>query len=824
MQRSASKIVLNAPQLVYFSSVSAALPRNTADATDKNGIRGLQRDFKHAFGKLRRLDRFSQEMEESQIMYRRHQSAENTQLRKHISSGARCVLLTSFLLAAMALPARAQWTQAWSDEFNGPAGSFPDPTNWTYDVGGGGWGNAELEVYCAAGSNAAPCSVSTPNVFIDGNGNLVIRAIRNSSGTWTSTRMKTEGLQQFQYGRIEARIKLTVGDGLWPAFWMLGTNIGSVGWPNCGESDIMEWVPQYTATTTSSTDHGPGYSGGSGIGARYIFPNNGRVDDSDYHTYGVVWSPYEMQFYRDDWTKPFLTVTPLSIPFGNQWVFNHPFFILLNEAIGGNFPKPGPDITTPNPADMLVDYARVFTWDAGAPAAPHELRAKSKFSNQIELRWDFDEDAGGLAVPDGYDIYASTTPDFQPSFNNLVVQHYHGVRYIHQGLNPSTTYYYQVRAVGPGGESISSNEASATTRPFGYGAGIAINAGGYAVENFAADTFSAGGFSNSHNGVAIDTSGVTAPAPQGVYQTEHWGASDWAIPNLNPRAIYTLRLDFAENTFAAPWKRLFNVIVNGEQVLTDFDIFATAGAMGKAVAERFTVKPDENGIVSIQFVPGSADQPTICGIELRRADSDDWDRDDQERDDSDDRAPATIVSGSTGGSTPNIAINSGGPGIGPFLADTDFAGGRIGSSIPNVSLVDTSAVIDPAPKEVYLTQRVGTGLGSFGYFIPGLIPGATYKVRLHFAEGFFKTPGSRMFSVVINGQTVLNNFDIFAAAGAVNKAVIKEFSVKADGYGLIMLQFLVGSANVPSVRGIQLVETAPPASDEPEERLSPRKR
>ena len=757
-------------------------------------------------------------------MYRRHQAAENTQLRKHISSGARCVLLTSFLLAAMALPARAQWTQAWSDEFNGPAGSFPDPTNWTYDVGGGGWGNAELEVYCAAGSNAAPCSVSTPNVFIDGNGNLVIRAIRNSSGTWTSTRMKTEGLQQFQYGRIEARIKLTVGDGLWPAFWMLGTNIGSVGWPNCGESDIMEWVPQYTATTTSSTDHGPGYSGGSGIGARYIFPNNGRVDDSDYHTYGVVWSPYEMQFYRDDWTKPFLTVTPLSIPFGNQWVFNHPFFILLNEAIGGNFPKPGPDITTPNPADMLVDYARVFTWDAGAPAAPHELRAKSKFSNQIELRWDFDEDAGGLAVPDGYDIYASTTPDFQPSFNNLVVQHYHGVRYIHQGLNPSTTYYYQVRAVGPGGESISSNEASATTRPFGHGAGIAINAGGYAVENFAADTFSAGGFSNSHNGVAIDTSGVTAPAPQGVYQTEHWGASDWAIPNLNPRAIYTLRLDFAENTFAAPWKRLFNVIVNGEQVLTDFDIFATAGAMSKAVAERFTVKPDENGIVSIQFVPGSADQPTICGIELRRADADDWDRDDQERDDSDDRAPATIVSGSTGGSTPNIAINSGGPGIGPFLADTDFAGGRIGSSIPNVSLVDTSAVIDPAPKEVYLTQRVGTGLGSFGYFIPGLIPGATYKVRLHFAEGFFKTPGSRMFSVVINGQTVLNNFDIFAAAGAVNKAVIKEFSVKADGYGLIMLQFLVGSANVPSVRGIQLMETAPPASDEPEERLSPRNR
>src|SRR6266851_1398634 len=390
-------------------------------------------------------------MEESQNMYRRRKAARNTQYRKHISSGARWVLLASFLLAAMALPAHAQWKQAWSDEFNGPTGSFPASTNWTYDVGGGGWGNAELEVYCAAGSNAAPCSKATPNVFMDGNGNLVIRAIKTPSGTWTSTRMKTEGLQQFQYGRIEARIKLTVGDGLWPAF-----------------------------------------SGGSGIGARYIFPNNGQVDDHGYHTYGVVWSPYKMQFYRDDWTKPFLTVTPTFIPPGSQWVFNHPFFILLNQAIGGNFPKPGPDNSTPSPADMLVDYVRVFTWDAGAPAAPRELRAESKFSNQIELRWEFDEDARGLVAPDGYDIYASTTADFQPSFHNLVVQHYHGVHYVHQGLNPSTTYYYQVRAVGPGGESISSNGASATTRPFGHRAGIAINAGGYALENFTTDVFSAG--------------------------------------------------------------------------------------------------------------------------------------------------------------------------------------------------------------------------------------------------------------------------------------------------------------------------------------------
>jgi hypothetical protein len=106
------------------------------------------------------------------------------------------------LLAFFVLPSHAQWTPSWSDEFDGPTGSFPNPTNWTFDVGGGGWGNAELEVYCAAGSNTAPCTASSPNVFMDGNGNLVIRAIRNQNGTWTSTRMKTQGLQQFQYGRI----------------------------------------------------------------------------------------------------------------------------------------------------------------------------------------------------------------------------------------------------------------------------------------------------------------------------------------------------------------------------------------------------------------------------------------------------------------------------------------------------------------------------------------------------------------------------------------------------------------------------------------------
>jgi beta-glucanase (GH16 family) len=173
------------------------------------------------------------------------------------------ILALSLLIAtffAVSASGQTTWTLVWNDEFNGPRGAAPDPSKWTFDTGGGGFGNGELETYCAAGSNAFPCNASTPNTFQDGNGNLVIEA-RNINGNWTSGRMKTQGLAQFQFGRIEARMKLPVGAGLWPAFWMLGADITSVGWPQSGEQDLIEWVQGYGPNVTSSTIHGPGYSG-----------------------------------------------------------------------------------------------------------------------------------------------------------------------------------------------------------------------------------------------------------------------------------------------------------------------------------------------------------------------------------------------------------------------------------------------------------------------------------------------------------------------------------------------------------------------------------
>ncbi len=315
------------------------------------------------------------------------------------------VLFTSLLaIAGTSLPLHAQtWNLVWSDEFNSAAGTYPDASKWTYDLGNSGFGNPEIENYCKPGSNTAPCVASQPNAYQDGNGNLVIQARRDSSGTWTSARLKTQGLYQFQYGKIEARMKLPVGDGLWPAFWMLGANINQVGWPQTGEDDIIEWVQSYGPGTTSSTTHGPGYSGGNGIGARYTFPNGGRIDDGGYHTYGLIWSPNLLQYYRDSPSNIFLTVTPSTIPPGDQWVYNNPFFILLNFAIGsGGFPGPT-DSSTPALANMLIDYVRVY--QQGSAAAPTGLNGTHTLTPQNATGLRLDDVGARTAAGNPIDIY-----------------------------------------------------------------------------------------------------------------------------------------------------------------------------------------------------------------------------------------------------------------------------------------------------------------------------------------------------------------------------------------------------------------------------------
>jgi beta-glucanase (GH16 family) len=250
-------------------------------------------------------------------------------------------------------PPSSGWTLVWSDEFNVANGSAPDPTKWTYDLGGGGWGNQELETYTSRPVNAQIQ-----------NGDLVITARQETyTGTdgitrnYTSARLKTQGLFSQAYGRFEARIKIPRGQGLWPAFWMLGSDISTAGWPQCGEIDVMENIGREPNIIHGSL-HGPGsVSATSDLTSSASLPAGQNYAD-DFHLYAVEWEPGVVRFYVD--SNNYATFRQSQWPAGGQWVFNHPFFIILNVAVGGTWPGT-PDTTTQFPQQMLVDYVRVYT-------------------------------------------------------------------------------------------------------------------------------------------------------------------------------------------------------------------------------------------------------------------------------------------------------------------------------------------------------------------------------------------------------------------------------------------------------------------------------
>jgi len=256
------------------------------------------------------------------------------------------------LLLACALSASAQaprWNLTWSDEFNRPNGSSPDPKKWAFDLSDNN--NHELETYTSSPANA----------HIE-DGHLVLSALKQDTtrpdGTtrhYTSARLFTHGIFSQTYGRFEASIKMPLGKGIWPAFWMLGDDIGTVGWPKSGEIDIVENIGE--AAVSHSTIHGPGYSGAKGPSKAFTLPEGQRVDNA-FHLCAVEWAPNDIKFFLDDHLVA--ERTPADLPAGAVWVYNHPFFILLNLAVGGDWPG-NPDSTTTFPQQMLVDYVRVYT-------------------------------------------------------------------------------------------------------------------------------------------------------------------------------------------------------------------------------------------------------------------------------------------------------------------------------------------------------------------------------------------------------------------------------------------------------------------------------
>lgn len=236
-----------------------------------------------------------------------------------------------------------EYQLVWQDEFEGDAGEGPDPARWVHDIGTN-WGNAQLEYDTDRPENAS----------LDGQGHLAITARRESwlGSDYTSARLTTRGRFEPRYGRFEARLRLPSGRGIWPAFWLLGANIATLSWPQCGEIDIMEARGQYPSINHNSL-HGPGYSGGGAVtSSTNLFPV--RLDE-DFHVYTVEWEASSIRWLLDGVVT--FEVEADDLP--GAWVFNHPFYLILNVAVGGSFVG-SPDAGTVFPQIMLVDWVRVY--------------------------------------------------------------------------------------------------------------------------------------------------------------------------------------------------------------------------------------------------------------------------------------------------------------------------------------------------------------------------------------------------------------------------------------------------------------------------------
>jgi beta-glucanase (GH16 family) len=718
----------------------------------------------------------------------------------------------------------ANWQLIWSDEFNGTAGSAPNSQYWTLTQGLTPDGAQSYN--CLYGQTTNGCNPSSPNVYLDGNGNLAIvaRAAAGAPNGVTTGRLSTTSgtnnstiLFGTKYGRIEAGMTLPAGSGnqgVWPAFWMLGNNISAINWPACGEMDIMEYIGAANPTKIYGTLHGEAYANiGLGMQATNTAGWGG------YHVFGVIWSPNEVKFYVDSITNIYGTISTADLMANQAWVngglaawpFNNPFFIILDLNMGGPFPGNVSSATT-YPQTLLVDYVRVY--QATAPGPPTNVTATATSQSQVALNW-----TASTTSDATYNVYRSslsgTAPqsEAQPnttvipqSNQTLIANNITGTTFTDANLSPGQTYYYTVTSSGGYSGESDASQVQVTTSTSGVGANggaVYVSAGGYSgTGTYILNSLVSGGFTNAFT-AAVDTSSVTNPAPQDVYHSERWGPQSWTIAHLTPGSSYNVRMHFAESAWTAAGQREFNVLINGDQVLTNYDIYAAAGAQNRVVTQTINAVADRNGTILLQLAAGGADQPEIRALDVTPS-----------------SGGANL--GMAAGSTTYVAIDSGGPVEGAFEADVDggnfglpqnpiTAGGGTNTTTQTIS---TTGVSNPAPAAVYQTERYG----AFGEVFTGLVPSATYTIRLHFAEGVttYNTAGDRLFNVSVNGTQVLTNYDIFANAHAVDQAVIQQVTGISDEHGILSVQLSPGANDLPSLRGIEITETGgAPAAPNP---------
>lgn len=427
---------------------------------------------------------------------------------------------------------------AWSDEFHQGVGAKPDPSVWGYNTGGGGWGNGELETYVNDLEHAQ--IVAVPGTT-DGQ---ALQILSTNTHGYESARLLTQGKKTFQYGFVEARIKLPYGQGIWPAFWMLGANIDQVGWPACGEVDIMENIGQkswagHNLSSLHSAVPGDPHANFT-KNAPYDLPHGAAFHDA-FHLFQMLWAKDSISFYVDG--ALYETRTPAE--YGkNPWPFNAPCFLILNTAVGGDWPGK-PDATTLFPQRMLVDYIRVYQGTPTRPAAPKGLTAQPAEGRQILLSWPADINATS------YRVYRSTKRG--ETGGTPVAADLAATSYLDTGLTPGTKYYYTVAAVNAAGESLRSSERAATAppaveAPFGAkpwpvpGTVEAENydKGGEGIGFHDNDGVNSGGAYRPHDGVDMDACTDTG----GGYYVGWTAAGQWLRYTVTAAVGGTYTVDF----------------------------------------------------------------------------------------------------------------------------------------------------------------------------------------------------------------------------------------------------------------------------------------
>ena len=490
--------------------------------------------------------------------------------------------------------------------FTGKVGALPSKKQWHYDTG---W-DPNCRTYYR--DDRQTLGVVKDSHTQSGKA-LAIRVIPypGKPGAFESARITTfsNAACHVQYGLIEARIKVPggpagAGSGSWPAFWLLGTNIPQVGWPQCGEIDVMESAGNRPGVVTG-TIHGPG----TGAGAPYTLPA-GKEFWRHYHIFGVQWSPREIEFLCDGHVYALFTPSDQA---AGSWVFDHPFYIILNVAEGGAYGgAPAPTATYPQ--TMYVDWIRAYRWTLAAPTA---LRVRAAGHDRVRVGWTdtaFDES--------GFVLQRSTSADFSSRVKEWKLSAMNSsIR--DSGLSAGVTYYYRISAVEGNHQSAWSLIRSAVARrgvpaALTNAAGravIAVNCGGPAGDGFLADRYFTKSATDAPGRHPVIRTGNSRSIPESVYQSNRYGSFTYTLPHLKPHGRYILELNFCEGYWHGPRKRLFAVFADGVPILNDFDIYAAAGGRYKAVNRLFRVKADRHGKLVLRFV-SQRDNAQVNGIEV----------------------------------------------------------------------------------------------------------------------------------------------------------------------------------------------------------------